>query len=285
MSVTGGLKAAAQRRAAPRWRWISANVAAAFAAIARRPRTTARPAWRAVTGVVVAGTLVAVALAVAMAVIDGAVAEAAKHTPGWLRVAAATVTDFGKSGWFLWPSGLVLVAIAGLASPALPRVARSVLAALAVRVAFLFMAVAIPGLFSAVVKRLIGRARPSVGEHADPFLYGHFVWRPDYASLPSGHATTAFAAAIAIGLIWPRLRAVMLAYAAVIALSRVVLVTHYVSDVIAGAVVGTVGALLVRDWFAARRLGFVIDADGGVRALPGPSWARIKRVARRLLAP
>ena len=60
---------------------------------------------------------------------------------------------------------------------------------------------------------------------------------------------------------------------------------HYPSDVFAAAIVGAVGAWLVRDYFAARRLGFVIDADGRVRALPGPSFARIKRVARRLLAP
>jgi hypothetical protein len=55
--------------------------------------------------------------------------------------------------------------------------------------------------------------------------------------------------------------------------------------VLAGAIVGAVGALLVRDWFAARRLGFAVAADGQVRRLPGPSFARIKRVAGRLLAP
>ena len=31
-----------------------------------------------------------------------------------------------------------------------------------------------------------------------------FNWRPAYASMPSGHATTAFAAAVAIGALWPR---------------------------------------------------------------------------------
>jgi hypothetical protein len=41
----------------------------------------------------------------------------------------------------------------------------------------------------------------------------------------------------------------------------------------------------VRDWFARRHLGFVVDAHGVTHALPGPSWARIKRVARSLIAP
>jgi undecaprenyl-diphosphatase len=159
-----------------------------------------------------------------------------------------------------------------------------VLAAVAVRAGFLFAAIAAPSLFVTIVKRLIGRARPFVGEQADPFLYIPFVWRAAYASMPSGHATTAFAAAVAVGLLWPRLRAPMLVYALLIAVSRVVLNAHYVSDVVAGAIIGAVGALLVRDWFAARRLGFAIGADGGVHPLPSPSWARIKRVARRLTA-
>ena len=77
----------------------------------------------------------------------------------------------------------------------------------------------------------------------------------------------------------------MWTYAVAIALSRVVLTAHFPSDVMVGAVVGVVGVLLVRDWFATRGLAFVLGADGTVRPLPGPSFARIKRVARQLMAP
>ena len=45
-------------------------------------------------------------------------------------------------------------------------------------------------------------------------------------------------------------------YALVIMFSRVVVLAHHPSDVIAGALVGAVGAALVRRWFAARRLVF-----------------------------
>jgi len=52
--------------------------------------------------------------------------------------------------------------------------------------------------------------------------------------------------------------------------------------VIAGAIVGAAGAYLVRNWFAARRLGFTVGADGSVHTMPGPSLQRImKAVARR----
>ena len=74
---------------------------------------------------------------------------------------------------------------------------------LTVRFGFLFLAIGLPGLFVTIVKRLIGRARPYVGSHDDPFIYMPFVWAPEYASMPSGHATTAASAAIAIGAMWP----------------------------------------------------------------------------------
>ena len=72
-------------------------------------------------------------------------------------------------------------------------------------------------------------------------------------------------------------------FAAVIGVSRVVIQAHFVSDVIAAAFVGGFGAILVRNWFAARGLAFIPGADGTVRAMPGPSWRRVKAVARRLL--
>ena len=44
----------------------------------------------------------------------------------------------------------------------MPRFSRGVLAAWAVRLGFVFTAIALPGLFVTIVKRLIGRARPFV---------------------------------------------------------------------------------------------------------------------------
>jgi undecaprenyl-diphosphatase len=157
-----------------------------------------------------------------------------------------------------------------------------VVASLAVRLGFLFLAIGLPGLVITIVKRLIGRARPGVAGE-DVFLYKLFLWRPDYASFPSGHATTAFAAAIAFGALWPRLRPLMWSYAIAVALSRIIVTAHHPSDVLGGAIAGAVGALLVRDWLAARRLGFLIRADGSVDTMPGPSWLRIKGVARSLV--
>ena len=78
----------------------------------------------------------------------------------------------------------------------------------------------------------------------------------------------------------------MAVYAVVIiAASRLVLLAHHPSDVVAGAMVGMVGAMFVRYWFAARRLAFAIRADGSIVSLVGPSSGRLKRVARGAVAP
>ncbi|MCX7311205.1 MAG: phosphatase PAP2 family protein [Alphaproteobacteria bacterium] len=193
-------------------------------------------------------------------------------------------TDLGKSGWFLWPIGAMLLALAAIDNLTLTRLSRGVLAAFALRLGFVFLAIGLPGLFVTVIKRLIGRARPFV-RGDDVWAYVPFSWHPAYASFPSGHATTAFAALVAIGALFPQARALMWIYAVLIGLSRVVVTAHHPSDVIAGAIFGAIGGLLVRNWFAARRLVFAVRTDGSVRPMPGPSiWRIIKAVARRPLS-
>ena len=220
------------------------------------------------------------AVAVAMLFLDPLVVHA-RSLPLWLILTFDALTDFGRAGWVLIPTGGLLFAVAVVASPSLGRTSYLVLTSLAVRLGFVFLAVGIPSLVVTVVKRLIGRARPLRIEGSDIY-FAPFGWRNDYASLPSGHSTTAFAVAVALGALFPRLRVALWIYAGIIAVSRVILTAHYPSDVIAGAVVGACGALLVRAWFASRRLGFVLAPDGGVRPLPGPSLQRIKKVAGRL---
>jgi undecaprenyl-diphosphatase len=178
----------------------------------------------------------------------------------------------------LFPCGFVLLCLAAIISPQLPTVTQAVLAALGARFGFVFLAIGLPGLFVSIVKRLIGRARPFVGGYENPFHYVPFDWSPAFASMPSGHATSAAAAAIAIGAIWPRTRIVMWLYAAAIMVSRVAVVAHHPSDVIAGALVALVGTDLLRRWFAARGLVFRRSDLG---AKPAPSLARIATALRQ----
>jgi membrane-associated phospholipid phosphatase len=243
-------------------------------ALAQPPRANYRqPTASAVAAVIV--TLVVVVAS--MFLIDARAIDWALHEPNWLRDLFERITDFGLSGWFLFPLGFLLLVVAALNAPELTRLTQGVLAALAARFGFLFLAIGLPGLFVTIVKRLIGRARPYVGGHIDPFAYMPFAWRPEYASMPSGHATTSVAAALAIGAIWPRTRILMWLYAVTIMVSRVAVLAHHVSDVIAGALVATVGVSLIRRWFAARRLVF---HPKDLQAAPAPSLRRTASALR-----
>jgi membrane-associated phospholipid phosphatase len=194
------------------------------------------------------------------------------------------LTDFGKSAYVLWLLAGALFAFAIL-SPRLRGTSRSLLLGFGTRLQFLFFAVLVPVLLGEIVKWIVGRGRPFVGGEANPFNFAHFAGTEAYASFPSGHAVTSFALAFAVSAIWPRARVAMAVYAVLIAVSRLVLLAHHPSDVVAGALIGVAGAMFVRYWFAARRLGFAIGRDGVIVALAGPSFGRLKRVARGASAP
>ena len=198
----------------------------------------------------------------------------------WVRI----LTDFGKDEYVLAVLAGLLIAVA-IVSPALRGIQRSLLLGLGTRLQFIFCAVAVSNLVTEVLKYCIGRGRPFVGGEANAFHFSHFAGNPAYYSFPSGHATTAFALALAVSAVWPQARVAMAVYALIIAATRLVLLAHHPSDVVAGAMVGIVGAMFVRYWFAARRLGFAIQRDGSIVSLVGPSSGRLKRVARGAFAP
>jgi len=194
------------------------------------------------------------------------------------------LTDFGKSAYVLWLLAVMLFVIA-IISPRLRGTSRSLLLSLGTRLQFVFFAVLTPVLVGEVIKWMVGRGRPFVGGQANAFNFAHFAGTEAYASFPSGHAITSFALAFAVSAVWPQARAAMVAYAILIAATRLVLLAHHPSDVVAGALLGIIGAMFVRYWFAARRLGFAIQLDGTIVPLAGPSPGHLKRVAREALAP
>jgi undecaprenyl-diphosphatase len=116
--------------------------------------------------------------------------------------------------------------------------------------------VAAAGLMDQLVKNIVCRARPNAPE-AGAF-FSNFPCVPAkyaYASFPSGHATTAFATAVLLTLWYPRWAGVWMVLAAMVGLSRVVLGSHFPSDVLAGALLGSAVALVVHAYVPALRRG------------------------------
>ncbi|MGJ5180420.1 phosphatase PAP2 family protein [Bradyrhizobium oligotrophicum] len=185
----------------------------------------------------------------------------ARGTPGLWPV--RILTDLGKDEYVLSVLGAAVV-LTILIAPLWPQASRSRLLHLATHAQYVFFALVVSLLTAQGLKYIIGRGRPFVGGKADAFNFEPFNGTPAYFSMPSAHAVTAFALAFAVAAVWPRLRVPMYVYALAIAGSRLVLLAHHPSDVVAGAVVGLLGAMLVRYWFAARRLGFRLAKDGQI---------------------
>ncbi len=195
------------------------------------------------------------------------------------------ITDFGKSGWFLWPLGILFLALAALPQN-LTRMSQRVLAAVMVRVGFLFIA--------------IGCAWP-VREHRQAHHRAG-------AAARRRHRRSVSVQSVRLGVppmpacrpamrprrsrcwwpsasLWPRARTDP---ADLCAADRGEpgRGDGALSDRRGGRRPGrgrrrADGAPLFR---AARLLGFSVGPDGSVRTIPGPSLKRIKSVARELLA-
>jgi undecaprenyl-diphosphatase len=110
---------------------------------------------------------------------------------------------------------------------------------------FLLTAVAVlaaDGL-AGIVKVAVGENRPN---EPDPL-----VTIPHSHSFPSGHAATACAGAVVLSYLYPRATPLFVVLAAAIAYSRLYVGVHFPLDVVGGAVMGAVTALLL---LAAARL-------------------------------
>ena len=85
-----------------------------------------------------------------------------------------------------------------------------------------------------ILKRLTGRKRPC---HLEPHCWSTLL-PPDQFSFPSGHTITAFAVTIPVGGHFPDAMPALAFCSLSIAVSRVLLGMHFMSDVLAGALIG-----------------------------------------------
>src|SRR5689334_24973434 len=139
--------------------------------------------------------------------------------PRWIRLWMICATR-GGDGWLWYAMGLVILFFGGPDR---------------------FWALGCAGLAAATgilaflrLKRVTGRKRPC---SIEPSCWAHLL-PPDQFSFPSGHTITAFAVSLPMMHYYPQLSVGLLFCACSIALSRVVLGLHFLSDVLAGAGIG-----------------------------------------------
>jgi len=201
------------------------------------------------------------AILVAVSLFDPMVARSVRGLPQVARDVFGVITNIGRSGYIFALSMLTVVVALWLREQVLGerRVAYGILAG---RAFFIFAVCAVSGLASQIMKLPIGRARPFLYDKYGAYSFHPFVFDARFASFPSGHTITAFAIAVALGWFLPQRRGLLYSVAVLVAISRMVLESHYLADVMAGALVGTLSAIVLRRMFAARRI--VFEPDGSV---------------------
>ncbi len=140
--------------------------------------------------------------------------------PRWIRFWMLAATRMGD-GWIWYSLAAIVLLIGGPSRYAAVGAAMS--AALAGVVVF------------KLLKTLSHRQRPC---QLEPHCWAKIL-PPDQFSFPSGHTMTAFSIALVVSFFYPSLEGPLYFLTISIAVSRVVLGMHFLSDVLAGAVLGS----------------------------------------------
>ena len=141
------------------------------------------------------------------------------RAPRWIRLWMILATRMGD-GWLWYGLGVMLLIYGG------PQRFSAVGAAGAAGIVGI--------LVFKTLKKLSHRPRPC---QLEPHCWSR-VLPPDQFSFPSGHTMSAFSIALVVSYFYPPLEGTLFFLALSIAVSRIVLGMHFLSDVLAGAVLG-----------------------------------------------
>lgn len=139
--------------------------------------------------------------------------------PRWFRTFMVVATRLGD-GWLWYAAGIAVLIWGG--QPRFAAIGSAGLAVLSGILVFLLL------------KRVSHRKRPC---DLEPHCWASIL-PPDQFSFPSGHTITAFAIALTLGSFYPGFQMALLFVAVSIAASRIILGMHFLSDVLAGSVIG-----------------------------------------------
>ncbi|NOZ80022.1 MAG: phosphatase PAP2 family protein [Acidobacteria bacterium] len=128
------------------------------------------------------------------------------------------------------------------------------------RAAAFWLVILLAAAVGSVIKVGAGRERPSrsdqVPGHERTVFHGPALGlrHASCQSFPSGHTLSAFASATVLSAFYPGAAPVFFAVATATGVNRIVTHQHFLSDVVAGALLGHLLALLLLRWWWIRRL-------------------------------
>ena len=115
---------------------------------------------------------------------------------------------------------------------------------------FVFYNIILSGVVTQILKHLVGRPRPKM------LLFDHdsldlnlFTFNSSFHSFPSGHTSTIFSIVFVFYFLFPGIKKYIISVGIFIALTRLIIGAHYLSDVIAGSAVSYFVFIFLRNKF------------------------------------
>lgn len=119
---------------------------------------------------------------------------------------------------------------------------------------FLWLCVVFPSLMCVIIKIMLSRARPKLlfSDH----LYGFYGFKTHAAfwSFPSGHTTTVMGFVIGLCILFPRYVYAFILFGVAVAMSRLVLTDHFLSDVVSATYLAVLEVGVLVWWLRRQQL-------------------------------
>ncbi|MGE4266858.1 MAG: phosphatase PAP2 family protein [Deferribacterales bacterium] len=145
------------------------------------------------------------------------------------------ITELGKSDIYI-PLSLAVWLIFRKRNPLVAKIALSV-----------FLTVVIAGLASNLTKFFFGRNRPVMLYDFDTYGFEFFHTKYYKTSFPSGHTTVAAALGSMLALHWRKLTVPAAVFIILMAVTRLSTLNHFLSDTLAGMILGIGVSVLIYD--------------------------------------
>lgn len=209
--------------------------------------------------------VIALVALLGMVYLDPVAGQRWSQWPPTLTLVAGISTQLGLGKWYLLPELAWLLVASLIDWRRLPLRRRLAAYNRTTLCWFIFTAVALSGVAVNVFKVTVGRARPLHFAELGMFSFHPGALSAQFASFPSGHATTIGAVAGVLVLLFPRSKVVVLPLSFWLASTRIFVGAHYPSDTVVGYGLGFGVAVLTALVFA--RLGFLFRQTDGLPVL------------------
>ena len=167
-----------------------------------------------------------------------------KELSGSVRNIAQIITILGDAKWYYGLLAIAFIFVHFILKNKL----------FARRVIYILFSLITAGIVNTIIKWLAGRHRPKNLFNHDLYGFSFFGMGYELTSFPSGHTSVVFSIATALSILFPRLCLPVFTTALIIGTSRAIITSHFLSDVIGGAGVGIISAIVVKYCFDQKKI-------------------------------